>query len=38
MNALQQTLVELKILDAPMPLDRFVSFDFLPPGLASGAK
>ena len=30
MTALMNTLVDLKVLDAPMPLERFVSFDFLP--------
>ena len=30
MTALMNTLVDLRVLDAPMPLDRFVSFDFLP--------
>ncbi len=36
MTELQKTLVELKLLDAPMPLDRFVRFDFLPPPAALG--
>jgi len=30
--------VTLKIIDAPLPLDQFVSFDFLPPDLAALAK
>ena len=30
--------VKLKIIDAPIPLDQFVSFDFLPPELAALAK
>jgi NitT/TauT family transport system substrate-binding protein len=30
--------VKLKIIDAPLPLDQFVSFDFLPPELAALAK
>lgn len=38
MNALQQTLVDLKLLDAPMPLESFVSFDFLPPAQTGAAK
>jgi NitT/TauT family transport system substrate-binding protein len=38
MNAMQQTLVDLKVLDAPLPLERFVSFDFLPPGLLPAGK
>ena len=36
MTALLQTLVELKILDARLPLEDFVSFDFLPPEPKSG--
>ena len=31
MMALQQTLVEIKLLKETMPLEKFVSFDFLPP-------
>jgi len=31
MTAMLQTLVDLKVLDAPVPLERFVSFDYLPP-------
>jgi len=31
MTAMVQTLVDLKVLDAPVPLERFVSFDYLPP-------
>jgi NitT/TauT family transport system substrate-binding protein len=31
MNALVDTLTELKILDVRMPLEKFVSFEFLPP-------
>jgi NitT/TauT family transport system substrate-binding protein len=38
MNELQQTLVDIKVLDAPMPLDRFVSFDFLPPEVARAVR
>ncbi len=34
MTALQTALVDLKLLEAPMPLERFVSFDFLPPAPA----
>jgi len=30
--------VRLKIIDAPLPLDQFVSFDFLPPELAALAR
>jgi NitT/TauT family transport system substrate-binding protein len=30
--------VRLKVIDAPLPLDEFVSFDFLPPELAALAK
>jgi NitT/TauT family transport system substrate-binding protein len=30
--------VRLKVIDAPVPLDQFVSFDFLPPDLAALAK
>jgi len=30
--------VRLKVLDAPLPLDEFVSFDFLPPELAALSK
>jgi hypothetical protein len=30
--------VKLKIIDAPIPLDQFVSFDFLPPELAPLTK
>jgi NitT/TauT family transport system substrate-binding protein len=30
MTALVRSLVDLKILDAPLPLESFVSFDFLP--------
>ena len=30
--------VRLKVIDAPLPLDQFVSFDFLPPELAALAK
>jgi NitT/TauT family transport system substrate-binding protein len=30
--------VKLKVIDAPVPLDQFVSFDFLPPDLAALAK
>jgi NitT/TauT family transport system substrate-binding protein len=36
MTALLRTLVELKILDAPLPLEDFVSFDFLPADFKSG--
>jgi NitT/TauT family transport system substrate-binding protein len=36
MSALIQTLVDLKILDARLPLEKFVSFDFLPAELAAG--
>jgi len=32
MVAQQQVLVDLKVLDAPLPLNRFVDFSFLPPG------
>jgi NitT/TauT family transport system substrate-binding protein len=37
MKTLVDTLVELKLLDGPLPLDQFVSFDFLPadPGPAA---
>jgi NitT/TauT family transport system substrate-binding protein len=38
MADMAKTLVELKILAAPMPLDQFVSFDFLPPEPAAGGK
>ena len=38
MTAMLQTLVELKVLDAPLPLERFVSFDFLPPEARAGGK
>jgi len=38
MTTLVNTLVDLRLLDAPLPLDRFVSFDFLPADLASAAK
>jgi NitT/TauT family transport system substrate-binding protein len=37
MTTLVQTLVDLKLLDAPLPLDRFVSFDFLPADPAPSA-
>jgi NitT/TauT family transport system substrate-binding protein len=30
--------MKLKVIDSPLPLDRFVSFDFLPPELASLVK
>jgi NitT/TauT family transport system substrate-binding protein len=30
--------VKLKVIEAPVPLDEFVSFDFLPPDLAALAK
>jgi NitT/TauT family transport system substrate-binding protein len=35
-TALVQALVDLKMLDAPLALDEFVSFDFLPPAPAAG--
>ena len=38
MTALLQTLVDLGVLDAPMPLDRFVSFDYLPPEVSPGER
>jgi NitT/TauT family transport system substrate-binding protein len=38
MNELQATLVELKVLPAPLPLEQFVRFDFLPPELAAAAR
>jgi NitT/TauT family transport system substrate-binding protein len=37
-KAMVQTLVDLKALDAPMPLGDFVSFDFLPPASADAAR
>ncbi len=36
MTALLQTLVDLKLLDTRMPLENFVSFDFLPADIKSG--
>jgi len=36
MTALVQALVGLKMLDAPLPLEEFVSFDFLPPEPGAG--
>jgi NitT/TauT family transport system substrate-binding protein len=36
MSALVQTLVDLKILDARLPLEDFMSFDFLPPQPGAG--
>ena len=33
-----QLLADLKIISAPVPLDKFVSFDFLPPELQALAK
>lgn len=38
MTAMVQTLVDLGVLDAPMPLADFVSFDFLPPELRAAGK
>lgn len=38
MQAMEQTLVEIKVLDAAMPLDRFVSFDFLPADFKTPGK
>jgi hypothetical protein len=38
MKAMLQTLVELKVLEAPIPLEKFVRFDFLPAGPAAGGK
>jgi len=35
MTAMLQTLVQLNLLDAAIPLERFVSFDFLPVGAAA---
>jgi len=33
-----QTLVDLKALDAPMPIESFVNFDYLPPADGSAGK
>jgi len=38
MKALQDTLVDLKLLDGPMPLEKFVSFDYLPPAPAPAGR
>ncbi len=38
MNEMVKDLVDLKILDAPLPLEKFVSFEFLPPELADPGK
>jgi len=38
MNSLLQTLVELKVIEAPLPLGSFVRFDFLPHGPEGAAK
>jgi NitT/TauT family transport system substrate-binding protein len=38
MRSMVQTLVDLKVLDTTMPLDSFVSFDFLPPAPVPAAK
>jgi NitT/TauT family transport system substrate-binding protein len=37
MTALVHTLTELRILDAPLPLEKFVSFEFLPAGLKAAS-
>ncbi len=37
-RAMVQTLVDLKVLDAPLPIGDFVSFDFLPPAPAGAGK
>jgi NitT/TauT family transport system substrate-binding protein len=38
LKALEQSLVDIKVLDAPMPIADFASFDFLPPELTTAAK
>jgi NitT/TauT family transport system substrate-binding protein len=38
LSAMVQTLIDLKVLDTPMPLEKFVTFDFLPPALQAAAK
>jgi NitT/TauT family transport system substrate-binding protein len=35
LNSLVQSLVDIKVLDAPMPISAFASFDFLPPEVAA---
>jgi len=37
-RAMVQTLVDLRVLDAPMPLEDFISFDFLPAAGAGAAR
>jgi len=37
-KSLEQALVDIRVLDAPMPVSDFASFDFLPPELTTAAK
>lgn len=38
LDAIVQSLVDIKVMDAPMPVSDYASFDYLPPDLTTAAK